>query len=137
MPISIKKNRVSLVPILVVVLILNPLFVAFAQQVDESVEARIVAEHDAQMDSNGAPWLRAGCTGCLLVPIIASVDSPSPPASRLTTFRLMGKSPEYIASYTRAYRAKARSIQARKAWTGFLVAMGSLVLLPILASASN
>lgn len=111
----------SSVVILMTFLIFSAPFVVLAQQA-EMAEARMAAENDAKMDVNGTLWFVGGCLGwvILLGGIItigaAYTVQPSPPASRL-----IGKSPEYVAFYTDAYKAKAKSIQTSKAWTGCVV----------------
>jgi hypothetical protein len=73
----------------------------------------MAAERDTQKDVNGVLWFFSGCISGPTGVIIAYVYQPSPPA-----LRLLGKSPEYIAFYTDAYRAKAKSIQTSRAWAG-------------------
>ena len=87
-----------------------------------SVQAEVIAagEHDAETNINKNNWLFGGCLGSWIALLLAYVREPAPPASRL-----LGKSPEYIAFYTDAYKAKAKNIQTDKAWTGCIV--GTLV----------
>jgi hypothetical protein len=84
-----------------------------ASDEDDLSEARMTAEMDAKADCNGALWIGAGCLGGLLGLLISYVYMPSPPASRL-----IGKSPEYVAVYTDAYKEKSRSIQTSNALIG-------------------
>lgn len=79
------------------------------------------AQMDAQMHTNGALWaVGSGAAACCLSPLLgigvvaaAYVIEPAPPA-----MALMGKSPEYVATYTECYRNKAKSVRTSNAWTG-------------------
>jgi hypothetical protein len=55
--------------------------------------------------------------------VISYVYQPSPPANRL-----LGKSSEYTAFYTDAYKDAAKKIQTKWAWTGCLVSTGVAVV---------
>ena len=119
-------------------------FGTLAQQNSWRVEAKIAAERDAQTDINKPLWFGAGClllgasgscVGCLslespLVDVMfpsvwaAGIAGsyffrPDPPAERL-----LGKSPEYVAFYTDAYKAKTGTLQAT--WTAVGCASGSV-----------
>lgn len=69
----------------------------------------------AEANVNRPLWFAVGCLFTSLGTVGAYVIEPSPPASRL-----IGKSPEYVAFYTEAYKAKAKGIQGRTALTGCL-----------------
>jgi len=71
------------------------------------------AERDAESDANKTIWFIAGCCGGIVGLIIAYAIEPSPPA-----VKLLGKSPEYVATYTDCYKAKRKSIQTKTAMTG-------------------
>ena len=100
--------------------------VTFAQQGSVRAEAIAAAEADAKANVDRQLWF---AVGCLFVPmgagtIAAYFIEPSPPASGL-----IGKSPEYVTFYSKAYKAKARSIQGRTALTGCLTSVAVLAVL--------
>lgn len=80
----------------------------------QAQDACRTAEMDADQETSGTLWFVAGCGLGILGVIGAYVIKPSPPASKL-----VGKSPEYVASYSDCYQAKAKSIQTTNAWYGF------------------
>ena len=86
-----------------------------AQQ-DEFMAGRIAGEQAARANTNGTLWLAAGCLGGILGLIVAYVYEPNPPATML-----LGKSPEYVAAYTDAYKTTAKSVQSSKAITGCII----------------
>ena len=117
--------------VLVCALILEPVL-ALAQQKAEIEEARVAAETDAKANINTALWFGAGCLSGYTGLLIAYVYQPSPPASRL-----LGKSPEYVATYTDVYKDTAKRIQVKWAWTGCLVyATGILVYIVLIAASA-
>jgi hypothetical protein len=67
-----------------------------------------VARRKAARDVNKVLWLGVGCCAGPGGILIGYVAAPSPPA---TAF--IGKSPEYVDTYTAAYKAKAKSLQAK------------------------
>uniref|UniRef100_A0A7C2PLG9 Uncharacterized protein n=1 Tax=candidate division WOR-3 bacterium TaxID=2052148 RepID=A0A7C2PLG9_UNCW3 len=95
--------------------IANPIVLNAAQS-EEIANACRQAEFDAQRDVNGTLWLGAGCLFGLLGVGAAYIFEPSPPASRL-----LGKSPEYVASYTDCYKAAAKKIQTNNAIKGCVI----------------
>ena len=112
------------------VLIFNPIL-SLAQQADIAAEAGAAAEADAQANVNTGLWFLAGCFGGWLGLVISYVHQPSPPASRL-----IGKSSEYVAFYTDAYKDAAKKIQTKWAWTGCLVSTGVTVVSYVLLIAA-
>ena len=74
------------------------------------------------LDGSPSDTQMAGCVigvvalGVIFPSIFAYGQVPTPPADRL-----IGKSPEYIETYTKAYKKKARSIQAKNAMLGTLI----------------
>ena len=101
-----------LLALLMIVLTLGVPLVAIAQYQSEVTLAMAAAERDAQADVNKPIWFCVGCFG--LIGLVASyVYTPSPPTSRF-----IGKSSEYVQTYTTAYSTKAKSIQTRQAITG-------------------
>ena len=131
--------------VLTAVLTFSTSFGTLAQQNSGSVEAKIAAERDAEADVSKPLWFGTGCLlfgvsgGCVdglglespLVEVIfpslwaAGIAGsyfyrPDPPAERL-----LGKSPEYVAFYTDAYKAKRGQLHAT--WTTIGCASGGLV----------
>ncbi len=75
------------------------------------------AQMDAGLDVNKFLW---GAIGFLLGPVgvlIAYVVPPSPPA-----MKLMGKSSEYVFSYTQCYQEKGKSEQGTASLIGCAIA---------------
>ena len=89
---------------MVTVLTFSVPFVTLAQQNALQAEAIADAEKDAAIDVDTTRWFWGGCFGG--VGALTQIE-PSPPASRL-----IGKSPEYTAYYTDAYKAKASELQS-------------------------
>lgn len=87
-------------------------FFALAQQNSQILQAKIDAENDAKTDNNPRVWGVgtfgiAMMGGCLLgsLPLIGSfIYEPNVPSQRL-----LGKSPEYILSYTETYKKKVKN----------------------------
>ncbi len=110
-------------------------FVTFAQQHSMQAEAVIAAEQDANKDVNKPFWFGAGCllSGLFflpppfgyIVPPSGAVGTyfyrPAPSASRL-----IGKSPEYVDTYTSVYKLKRGNIQAQ--WTSAGCLSGCVIL---------
>ncbi len=71
------------------------------------------AEADAKADVNKTMWIGIGCVAPVLGIVIANVVEPTPPSSRL-----LGKSKEYIATYTDCYSKKVKSIRTSGTITG-------------------
>ena len=95
-----------------IVLTFSAPLVAIAQYQSDASQAMAAAERDAQADVNKPLWFCVGCFG--LIGLVASyVYTSSPPASRF-----VGKSAEYIQTYTSTYETKSRSIQTTQAITG-------------------
>ena len=119
--------------LLMAVLTFSMPFITLAQQ-NLQVEAIIAAERDAQNDVNTSLWFLGGCLGGVIGLIIAHGVEPAPPATRL-----LGKSPEYVAFYTDAYKAKAKKLQTNSALGGCVVsALAYTVLyIVVLAEASD
>ena len=89
------------------------------------------AQNDAMEDVNGTTWFVIGCLLGLIGWLIAYVSQPNPPATRL-----LGKSSDYVAVYTDAYRQKAKEIQTSKALTGCLIGTLATVLIQVILIAS-
>ena len=99
-----------------------------AHQISVEVSAKTAAERDAEINTNGLVWgggsfvlglgtgvlgLAGGCIGSIGIFAVYLLE-PSPPA-----LQLLGKSPEYIEVYTRAYSAKARNLRLKQASMGY------------------
>ncbi|MCK4396557.1 hypothetical protein KAW96_08195 [candidate division WOR-3 bacterium] len=112
---------------LAVVILALPLLI----DAQETANAVAQAQVDAANDVNSTLWMGAGCLFGILGVGAAYVIEPSPKAARL-----LGKSPEYVAAYTDAYKQKAKSVQTSNAWIGCLVG-SALYLLLILATPSD
>ena len=110
------KSPLQLLALLMAILTFSMPFVTFAQQNSLQAEAIVAGERDAQADVNTGLWFLAGCCGTAVGVIVAYAVEPVPPATRL-----LGKSPEYVAFYTDAYTAKAKSLQANSALGGCVV----------------
>ncbi len=99
----------------------NPV-VLNAAQTEELKNACTQGQFDAEKDINGTLWLAIGFFGGIFGIAAAYLLEPTPPAARL-----IGKSPEYVASYTECYKSAGKDIQTKKAITGCVVS-GVLVL---------
>jgi hypothetical protein len=108
---------------------------AAAPQMETEALASVAdqAKMDAKADVKGGTWFVVGCLLGLVGWIIAYVVEPNPPATRL-----LGKSADYVAVYTDAYKKEAKSLQARKALSGCLVgeAISILVYVIVLTTAT-
>jgi len=83
---------------------------------EELANACAQGELDAQTDVNGTLWGAIGFFFSILGIVAAYLIEPAPPAARL-----VGKSQEYIQVYTDCYKRKGKSVQGKKAITGFVV----------------
>lgn len=109
----ISSTFVSCVSFFMAVLMFSTPFITLAQQNSVQSEAIAAAEADAEVDTNTAFWFVVGCFGSLFGLLYANYDVPSAPASRL-----LGKSPEYVAFYSDAYRIKTKKLQTDQAMRG-------------------
>ncbi|MGB9595139.1 MAG: hypothetical protein ACPL7B_02560 [Candidatus Poribacteria bacterium] len=98
---------------------------------DDFTAGRLAGEQAGKSRTNGVAWMAIGCLGGLLGVIIAYLYEPSPPASLL-----LGKSPEYVAAFTDAYKDGAKSVQAKNAWTGCIVSTLLYVVYVVLVVAA-
>ena len=98
---------------LMAVLTFSMPFVTLAQQYSVQAEATAAGERDAEARTNKNVWRLLGCVGSIFVVTGTYFYEPTPPAGPL-----LGKSPEYVAFYTDAYRLKAKNIQFRGAIEG-------------------
>lgn len=115
------------------VLIFCAPFVAIATQHSVLLEAKAAAEAAAEAKTSKSAWFALGCLGGLVAVVAGYVYAPSPPAGAL-----IGKSPEYVDSYTDAYVKKAKGIQGRTAMYGCVLnTLGSFALAVALAAAEE
>ena len=98
-------------------------------QMDDITAGRVAGAQAARASTNGTLWLAIGCIGGLIGVVVAYVVEPQPSATML-----LGKSPEYVAAYTDAYRATGKSVQTSKAWTGCIVWTAVVVAANVLAA---
>lgn len=104
--------------------------VTFAQQ-HLQAEAIITAERDAENDVSKGHWFLGGCFGGVVGVIVGYAVPPDPSATRL-----LGKSPEYVAAYTDAYRERAKMVQTNNALIGCVVS-GLLIVALAVVEASD
>ena len=120
-----KINSTIRVSALLMAILTLSMPVSTLSQQNLQVEAITAAERDAKNDINCGLWLLGGCLGGVVGVIVAYAVEPSPPATRL-----LGKSPEYVASYTDAYQEKAKKDRVTGASVGCaLNALGVAVYL--------
>ena len=124
------KNPLQIVALLIALLTFSTPFVTFAQQNSLQMEAIVAAERDAQADVNNGLWFLGGCLSGVVVPMIAYGVELAPPVTRL-----LGKSPEYVAFYTDAYKAKAKTLRVKSALGGCIV--NGLAIVAFFAPLSN
>ena len=106
-----------------VVLLMFSMPIVTLAQIDFHMEARVAAERDAEADTSQLLWIGgtfclAAVGGCLLgsVGLLGALiyDPPVP------SYRLLGKSPEYVMFYTQAYKEKVENLQVRSSFLGCL-----------------
>jgi len=102
-----------------------------AQQGDITA-GRMAGSQAAKANTNGTLWLAVGCLGGIVGVAVAYVVDSQPSATML-----LGKSPEYVAAYSDAYRATGKSVQTGKAWTGCLLSALVYVGLAVLAAIAD
>lgn len=122
------KSRSNVLVFLMVVMFLCMTSFSFAQRgnriqnnANGLLQARMDAQRDAQADTNPFLWSAGTCVlasvgSCLFGSagvIGAYAYQPTPPAARF-----IGKSPQYIKNYTKAYKAKAKRLQIRASAIG-------------------
>jgi len=120
---------------LTVAVLVYPTTVLASEGEGTAAEGTIAGQADARTNTSSILWFGAGCLFELLGVAAAYLITPNPPA-----MRLLGKSPEYVAAYTDAYSASARSVQTNNAWLGCIVstlAGTGVYILAALASSSQ
>ncbi len=110
--ISMKFLDYKVISIIAVIMSLLVFVTPIFAQSGEIMKGKMEGEQAARSSVNGNLWLAIGCLGGLLGIVIAYIYEPSPSSTML-----LGKSPEYVAAYTDAYKMTAKKIQTNKAWT--------------------
>lgn len=101
-------------------------FPTFAQMTGVQRQAIQDAKRHAEASVNTDVWFLTGCIGSFFGYITAyTYHHPVP------TVPLLGKSPEYVASYTDTYRAKTHELQSRSALYGCMTGVGVQFCLPL------
>lgn len=111
-----KLLKYVMVGVLSLGFVANPVVLSAAQTSEELKNACTQAEFDAQRDINGTLWLAIGFFGGIFGIAAAYVIEPTPPASRL-----LGKSSDYVATYTDCYKSAAKDIQTKNAIKGCVI----------------
>ena len=101
--------RVGLCLLLSLSMMFQPVVADVLQTGDSCAEGR----RDGEAETSGILWFAAGCGVGLLGVLGAYLIKPNPPASKL-----VGKSPEFVASYSDCYRDASVSVQTKWAWIG-------------------
>jgi hypothetical protein len=96
--------------------------ISVAQSLDQ--KACLQGKTDAKTDINKPLWQVGGCLFGIFALGAAYLIEPSPPASKL-----LGKSPEYVASYSACYTDEGASIQRTAALQGCLVGCAVSVII--------
>lgn len=105
-------------------LIIIPI-IHYSQETKEDEIAKAVkqAEIDAKNDVNMVKWLYTGCFAGLIGYAVACSSEPTPKTSRI-----LGKSPEYIEAYTKAYKEKVKFLRKENAIPGCILNTTFVVL---------
>ena len=128
-----RGNVRSLVAIaLAVTVLVYPTTVLAQESAGSASEGVVAGQMDGKSNTSGFLWFGAGCLFNWLGVAAAYLILPNPPATRL-----LGKSSEYVAAYTDAYREAAKGEQTKNAWTGCAVSgLGYLVYAVVVALAA-
>ena len=117
------KFRKILLVLMVAIVLLTPVMLSAQMGMGGyQQDACMQAKMDAQRTVNGSMWFAVGCllTFPLGWPILPMIVQPEPPATSL-----LGKSSDYVATYTACYKTAATKIVKSKSLNGCIV--GSLV----------
>jgi hypothetical protein len=124
-----QKFFVTIAAVMSFVVFVTPIL---AQQ-DDFMAGRIAGEQSARANTSGMAWMAIGCIGGLLGVIVAYVYEPNPSITML-----LGKSPEYVAAYTDAYKSAAKNTQTSKAWVGCIAStLLSVVYIVLVVAATE
>lgn len=105
-------------------------FGTLAQQKSVLAGARSIAIADAESDVNKTSWFMIGFFLNIVGVVIAKENTPAVPAGRL-----VGKSPEYVETYTLSYQAKLTQLRVQSTLQGCVT--GTLVGLCCYSSTSG
>ena len=129
----LKQNLIKSFSVLFIFLTLNlvitPSALAMASMGYFSTRINEDAKSDAQKDADMVDtqiWFLAGCLGGVVGLIIAHAVEPKPSATAL-----LGKSPEYIATYTDTYVEMVKKNQTKTALNGCIA--GTLLTIGLYA----
>ncbi len=113
---KIQLRSVSLLAGLMAILMFVMPSFSLAQQ-RNPVIARAITEGElnAKAQINTFSWFALGYIGGPITVTVAAFYKPPPPAGLL-----LGKSPGYVEAYTKAYKAKTRSLRFKYATIGFI-----------------
>ena len=128
---------IKLISLVMALLTFSMPCVLSAQQ-SVALDAKLEAKRDADADVNRLHWRLIGLCGgllggCLLGSVMvasAYTQVPTPPAERF-----IGKSPEYVLTYTDTYESRTRKLQTENAVGGCLA--GSVASAFIVMSLTN
>jgi hypothetical protein len=111
---------------LAVAVLVGPTMMLAQEASGTASEGVVAGQMDGRNSTNGGclfNWLGVGAAYLIL---------PNPPATRL-----LGKSSEYVAAYTDAYRDGAKGVQTKNAWTGCVVSgLGYVVYVVVVVLAA-
>lgn len=100
---------------------------AFAQdKPSDAATACMDAEAAAASQTSGGSWFAIGCLLTWVGWLIAYAMEPAPPATAL-----LGKSPEYVATYTDCYKRKAKDLRSKNAMIGCLVGTAMWIVINV------
>ena len=103
----------------IVFLLFSMPYLTLAQQTSDTAQAIVDAKKDASKDINTMNWYLFGCLGIgFCSPVVVGASFIYTP--RVPTDRLVGKSPEYITSYTQTYQKERKSVQVKATIGGCL-----------------
>jgi len=114
-----------------VIFSISPLIHAALISEQQVTQAIIDAEAQAARDNSGALWFFLGCLGGVITIAAAALITPNVPQTAL-----LGKSPDYVASFSDAYISKAKKIRTNNALIGCGANVVAVVLIYVLAFAA-
>ena len=121
---KIQSTFVSLLTGLMVGLMLGMPSLSLAQRSNPMLAKAIAeAELNAMARTNTFSWFVLGYVGGPITFAVTAFYKPPPPAGLL-----LGKSPGYVEAYTKAYKAKARSLRFKYATIGLFAGIATAVV---------
>ena len=98
---------------------------SLAQQGNPAITKAIAeGELNANAQINTFSWFALGYVGGPITVAVATFYKPPPPAGLL-----LGKSPGYVEAYTKAYKAKTRSLRFKYATIGLIAGITTAIAL--------